>query len=554
MDKNFPLRITLNIILVLFFLKLFFFFSSRSQFNGFYLVSFIQDTFLFLTVYFIFSVAIKYPRMKKISELIFYSFFLFAGVVSFIYTFFLLDLINFPLNMFAFSEDIIMFFGEYFLSLKLIISLVIGITSLFFWSLYYPSKIPDAKQLKIIYLVVTLLFIPTSFEQVINPMIFSVSQEVISYASADSNIKKVVSSVPEKGKANQFNFLDKRFKSVPQINTDYDRVIVLVMESINYRNFTQYISKDRNNFFNRNRKNIFLFENYYTLNLDSFTSLISIVENIFVPFRAYVREDHFMFVKNFNNLTRVLNQNGFETLFITSYGSQLKKFVPVIKDWKSVIFSSLKEDDLKYACVTNIKIENACEDLSVIDELISSLRKNRLKNKKSFVFQEMVYGHSSEWKNIKGIEPIEYYNHYFNMLMLKLKKYSLLENTLIVILSDHGPRDNSFKPENYNIPLVIYNNKMNSGSNHQFFSHLNFSEIILNFMEKKNAFTESKRIFTLGNSNELIYGEITSDKKYTFINDRTQNYKTNTDKASIFTLNREFQEYLNYFEYLRDEK
>ena len=65
-----------------------------------------------------------------------------------------------------------------------------------------------------------------------------------------------------------------------------------------------------------------------------------------------------------------------------------------------------------------------------------------------------------------GITPIDYYNNYFNKTVDELKRNNLLDSTLLVIVSDHGPRNKPYNTQNYHIPLLLYSNDM-PGKNRQ---------------------------------------------------------------------------------------
>ena len=197
-----------------------------------------------------------------------------------------------------------------------------------------------------------------------------------------------------------------------------------------------------------------------------------------------------------------------------------------------------------YAKVTSRKIEKAAEDIAVFDNMIEILKEDSL----CFVFQEMVYGHTAFWIEQTGIETIDYYNRYFTKTIEALKNNNLDDSTLVVIVSDHGPRDDAYKTENYHIPMLIWATDLQENINFNFSSHLDFKDILLDLMTGNEFGLENDKIYTLGNSGELIYGQITSNGKYVFINNRMSNLKSNLKEESIKTFNKSFQAYLDYFE------
>jgi phosphoglycerol transferase MdoB-like AlkP superfamily enzyme len=193
------------------------------------------------------------------------------------------------------------------------------------------------------------------------------------------------------------------------------------------------------------------------------------------------------------------------------------------------------------------KIEFASEDLAVFNDLVNIVKNNP----KCFIFQEMVYGHTSAWKEQTGIETIDYYNQYFTKTVEVLKSNNLLDSTLLVITSDHGPRDNAYIIENYQIPLLFWANNLEKDVNDVFVSHLDLKDLLVAFLTGKDFTQQTDKIYTLGNSGELIYGMIEENDKYIFIHNRMLNLRTNVDLKSHKEFNNSFQNYLNYFESLR---
>lgn len=551
MHLNFPLRLTLNTLLTLLVLKGYFFATARSQMNILYLISFVQDAFLLILNYFIFVFSTKkFVKIFHLSRVLFFIFYLIFGITSFVYTFFLPDLFSFPINLFGISSENISFFLEYFINLKIVLLLAFGIGIIFLISFYFPQQIRFQRILSFAGLILSLLFIPTVLRGAINPIVYSLQEQVMLSFSANNFIEKLSSPVADGSKAEQFQFLDKAFDSIPVVEIRYNRVVVLVMEGINYDDFINESKADSNSFINRHRKNIYLFNNYYSLNLDSYTSLIAVLNSIFIPYQAYVKENRYLFVNKYNNLTRFFDANGFNTFFVTSYGRQQERFIPNISEWTQTKYMDNIEGNTKYACVTTNKIEYACEDFSVLEDIVNLLKINQ----RSFAFQEMVYGHTSEWKEKTGkgaIEYIEYYNSYFKRIAEKLKENNILDNTLLIITSDHGPRDNPYNIKNYHIPLIVFASDLQQRSNNEFLSHLDFKDVILELIADRQFTPRQKPIYTIGNSGEFVYGMIAPDGKHIFINNRLRHIQSNASEAEIRAFSRNFQDYQNYFEYLR---
>jgi len=538
---NFHLRLTINTSIALFLLKFWFFSTSQNQMRSIYLISFVQDVFLLIATYFLFIFAVKkFKKLQLTGKILFYIFYSVFGITSFVYTFFLFDLLSFPINVFGINIENISFFMEYFMNIKLIIALIIAAGILVGISYIFPKKIGWSKLPATFAILFSLLAVPTVLRPGINPLVYSIQEQIMLSFGSTSYLSKLESPTANPQLKDNFRFLNKSFDTIPKVTSKYKRVVVLVMEGINHKEF---FAKS-NSFINRYQQNIVSYDNYYTLNLDSYTSLLAMLNNIFIPYQAYVDERKYNFINEQNNLVRFFNANGFSTHFLTSYGEQQKRFVPDIREWTEVVCMKNIDSNTKYASVKSSKIEFACEDLAVFDDLISILKNNA----QAFVFQEMVYGHTGTWQEQTGVETIDYYNQYFNKTVEALKSNNLLDSTLIVIVSDHGPRDNAYATENYHIPMLAWANDLKKNVNKNFTSHLDFKDILLELISGDDFLQPQESIYTLGNSGELIYGKITKDNNYIFINNRMSNLKSNMDKETITQFNRSFQDYLNYFE------
>ena len=536
-ELNYYMRLTIITCAVLLLFKLWFLIASQNQMRSLYLISFIQDACLLYTNYFIcIFLYSKLDKTQRIGRILFYIIYTSIASVSFVYTFFLFDLMSFPINIFALTMENISFFMEYFMNVELLLGILIGGGLLFSISIYFPKKLFWSKLPVIAAIITTILFVPTILRPSINPFVYSLQEQITLSFSANSYLNKLQSPTANSELKEKFRFLDKSSEENLQLNSKYKRVIVLVMEGINYNDFYEKSSTDGNSFINQQKKNIITYNSYYTLNLDSYTSLIAMLNNVFIPYQAYVDERKYNFVNNGNNLVRLFNSNGFTTHFLTSYGEQQKRFVPNYKEWTKVITIDNLENNDEFACLTSSKIETACEDLAVFYDLIQILKNNP----QPFIFQEMVYGHSAEWFEKTGIKTIDYYNQYFNKLIEALKSNNLLDKTLLIITSDHGPRDNAYDKENYHIPMFIWANDLSSDINENLTSHLDFMDILLELITGEQYVQENESIITLGNSGELIYGKITSEGKYIFINNRMLNLKSNVDEETIKKFNSSF--------------
>lgn len=555
--NNFQFRLTSNTLLLLLLLKIFYSAGSTLQGKMFlYLVSYIQDSFPFIVNYlaFMLILRLKFQYSKLLAKIIFYINFIVLAAVSILYTPFIIDILSFPINIFAVESEVAAFFFQYFLNIRLIVIFLSGLIIIFSLSYFFPKKIKSKSLPVVIYsAIVAILFIITIGRPAINPLVYSVQDEIqylMNPSTTDAKINKLASPASSNQSNNNFGFLDKRFDAIPITEIGYDKIVVLVMEGFNYEDFINESSKDSGSFYEKRKNQCQIYSNYHTLNLDSYTSLISMLNSIFVPHQAYVDEKKYSFINESANLVRFFNRNGFSTFFVTSYGEQQLRFVPDLREWTKVIVEENIENNEEFACVSTNKIEKACEDFSVFAEIFDLLKNNS----KAFIFQEMVYGHTAEWIEKTGLKPIEYYNKYFNAFYEELEKTNLLDSTLLIITSDHGPRINATDRRHYNIPLIFCARDIEHSTNDKFLSHLNFKDVLLETISGIKDSSDTKEMFTIGNSGELVYGRISEDQKYIFINNRNLAVHTNAASQEVEQFNKDYQNYLNYFEGIKTEE
>jgi hypothetical protein len=185
-------------------------------------------------------------------------------------------------------------------------------------------------------LFVVFVFLLTSPRPSVNPVLFSIRAEIVSVFQKDYQIKPLENIQTTSTFSGNFDFLNKNFDTILKIDSHYDKIIVLVMESVNYSDFIRFSNSKKQSFFTKNKSNSLFFKHYYTNNLDSYTSLLAILHSVFIPYQAYVNEQQYFFVNKKPNLVRFFNANGFKTLFLTSYGEQQKRFIPALNEWNTV--------------------------------------------------------------------------------------------------------------------------------------------------------------------------------------------------------------------------
>ena len=120
-SENYILMITLNLLGIIILFKLYYFFQYK--FPGeipIFFISLVQDLSLIIIAYFIFYFAFKIKsKITNWISIIIYLITAFSiTLTSIIYTSFITDLINYPINLFRVDKEILVFFMKYFINLN----------------------------------------------------------------------------------------------------------------------------------------------------------------------------------------------------------------------------------------------------------------------------------------------------------------------------------------------------------------------------------------------------------------------------------------------------
>jgi len=538
--NSYRFRLFLNSILILFIVKIIFFLQQERRMFMIYFVSFIEDLVILFLAYVIFSFNFN-NRFKKIYDWAFYIIFSVLFLLSISYTSFLKDLLGYPINIFDITFEIINFFINNLITFSSVLILLTVFFAFLIISYYFPRKLNERKKILVfVFIFIIILKLFFNGPPPLNPVLYSFAQEFKSITEPDSgiNINKIVYPVTNYDANKNYSFLDKSgidltFKN---ISTKYKRVVIFVMESVNNEKFPK--SDVKNDFFKNHCEH---YSNYHTLNLDSYTALSTILNSKFIPYQSYVHKERYIGAEKNDNVVRLFDNLGYETHFISTYRYGQAVTPPDRSDWNREYFSENFSSD-GFTCLDKNPVENACEDLEAFDKVIELL-----KNEKIVVLHEMVYGHASDWEEETGIRQMDYYWKYFNSVYDKLKENNILDNTLIVLVSDHGPRDDLTDIENYKVPLLICSSDSVAKINDNFSSHLDFKNILMS----KLFGTEVKfddTIYTIGSSLTLVYGKIKANGEYIFIKDQDLKPYYNSSKEEVKEFNTDFQNYMGYFE------
>ncbi|MGM5482717.1 MAG: sulfatase-like hydrolase/transferase [Nanobdellota archaeon] len=316
------------------------------------------------------------------------------------------------------------------------------------------------------------------------------------------------------------NFKDIELKSISDEFDDYnnhsinrDRVLIFVMEQVSYENFvdSSNMIPEKENFFNRVENDSHYFTNYYTQNQDSLTGLWSLLFSKFIPFESYINNwnEKFGFVLENENVVDLFNYHNYTT---TVALSQLEdSLILGAFDWdKNIFLPKFPVNDS--VCVDELEYQSGCEDVAIIENVTNSIKNDE----KVFLFQEFIFGHSESYIIQSGMNRVEYYNMYLNLIYDFLEQENLVENTTIVVISDHGNKGfSSKKISNYKIPFIIIDSKIEHKEIGRLYSHLDFKDILISYLDdKKGLPPQRNEVFIIGQTASSEFAYINSTGSY----------------------------------------
>lgn len=242
------------------------------------------------------------------------------------------------------------------------------------------------------------------------PFLYSMQTQI---ESIIKNEKRVVQSI-KVGKKENSNLIYPIKYPDGEI-AQYKHVLMVVLEGVTAKNFENEFMTISNGFYAHYINKSNYFNNYYSTNLDSYTSLIAMISGIHVPYRSYSDVELYENVNKELNLVDYFNKQGFNSLFVSTF--EYQPFIPSFKFWKN-IYTRNDFDVTKYVTIGSSRMEKASEDKVAIDKIVEYMKEN----KRTFMMHELAYGHSPEWRASMGISQLKYYDDYLLEITEKLKK------------------------------------------------------------------------------------------------------------------------------------
>jgi hypothetical protein len=269
--------------------------------------------------------------------------------------------------------------------------------------------------------------------------------------------------------------------SLAGLVSPFKKVLVLVMETMTSDKFERERAQlPATTFVNAERAHVHRYERYFPNNQDSRTGMLGMLGSRFIPYEAYSEagRDHYTHLGARSSLASQMRELGFETAFAVSQ-NELELVVGDLP-WQQRIHL----DDHKLAqarargllCFVPYEFEHSCEDRALLPEVLAFLDGHE----RAFLYQEFIWGHAFEYNQASGKTNTAYYSSYVDALLEHLRARGTLDETLIVLVSDHGFRDTALQHQLdvYRIPLWFYAARFTARRDDRLFSHLDFKDLL----------------------------------------------------------------------------
>ena len=504
-------------------------------------VSFLHDLLLISTsiVFVRLMIRIIGPRLQQGAGIAGLNCVLVIGLALSIYPQLLREYLAFPVNVFATDAATAQRMLTEYLGIQRLWPVVIA--ALFgIFAMVKPIHIRPSRPCKValngLMAILTLAAIIT-LPRSPNPLITSISLQIGEALGSSSRVVPPLKRSPTSESASTSH--DLPATSIDQSLADH--IFLIVLEGVTAQDFESNFFGRKNGFYHRVMAHTACFRNYHTTNLDSYTSLIAMLTSVQVPYRAYADVTIYEKVNEADNLTRVLRTHGHYGLFISTYSYQ--PYVPTRKDWDCIMTrQDLPSIDGWVSLGTN-RMEQATEDRAALQTMTETAETHA----RSFILHEMVYGHSPEWEAATGKNRIAYIDEYLNDLLDRLEARGLYQRSLLVIVSDHGDRVKAADRENYRVPLLVVGKDVAPLSDDEFRSHLDLQNIIVSYMNGSPLPSPRSEIHVVGSTERWIYGKITADRQYVFIDDKTGSRLTSFGNLNPINLYHDFQTAIDLF-------
>lgn len=476
-------------------------------------------------------------QFKSIANKIFSVILIITGFLLSTYPKILREYLVFPVNIFDSDFNSAETLVSDYLGIA---ALVPSLTALILGVIVYHTKkeLRISRTIKIAGFILILLFLGFTMQRPSpQPFIYSLQKKAESIIKGEKRAVASLSRAANEELSTEIIQLEYPSSEI----SNYKHILLIVLEGVTSESFENEFLSIPKGFYAQHKKISVYYNNYFTTNLDSYTSLIAMLTAVQVPYRAYADVSLYDRVNTAPSITHYLHSRDFKNYFISCY--QYQPFVPTRKYWDKIYERQDLPSVKEWVSLGSSKMESATEDKAAISTIIGIINSNE----KSFILHEMVYGHSPAWRATTGNTQNEYYDEYLTELSQKLKNEKLFDKTLFVIVSDHGDRTKSYDIENYRIPLLITGSKISHQTRSEWLSHLDLPGIIFHYAAGNNHPESRNNMFFVGSTEKWVYGKMDKNRNYLFIEDASGIFLSKSGNLKATKVRDDFQSYLNAF-------
>lgn len=348
--------------------------------------------------------------------------------------------------------------------------------------------------------------------------------------------------------------LDKSGVEIPPFVSRFRKVLIFILEGTKFEKFRwDTLGKSgEGGFFQTMRPFSHAYTRYYVSNQDSRTGILSMLASVSIPYEAYSRAAVAVYhrVARLRSVVDIFSGSGFSPIYSIA---KVEEDIGVTDlHWAGQIRLKGFSRDGGFQCSKQFRFESACEDKILLPQIKEAI----LRYPRFMLFQEFVWGHGVGHPSTTKESSVRYADGYLKDIYAFLEKEKLTDETLIVVTSDHGPRDKPLiaDPHSYQVPLVFIHKNFSGRKNGNLYSQVDFRDILLYELGVVPVLPKEREfVLAVGPTTSSVIAFMTRQKEWGIIRDR--GWRTYLLSASdgvdveraglLFSV---FEEYRNIFE------
>ncbi|MBL8022534.1 MAG: sulfatase-like hydrolase/transferase [Leptospirales bacterium] len=468
------------------------------------------DVLVFLAIFLLAGLLAFTGRFR---DWIFHLAFLLTFTLTFASYFFFREATIRQYSLFDLSVGSVLYFFTDVLPTSGLLFLVVGLAAIYLLHRWLPS-LGYAGTLLVACAIAPLTFLSADPRTSLVAHVVSDIQEAAHAENVSPTVERAPFAVQE---------MNVWERDTPTFRPKYKKILVFVMEQITLSLLMQDSADlPGSTFVNRSRKHAHEYTNVFAADMDSRTGLLALLGGRLIPFEAYTDADvgRYKFLANKSSILTIMHAAGYKSAFSASE----TEHEAVVYDlpWTERFTLSSEEipaAEKEYICLNPYEFEHSCEDKVLIDRLARFISGNE----KAFLFHEFIFGHASEYLDATNKTSVQYYSEFLDDLTERLERDRLLNDTLIVLTSDHGIRDKGYEPwvSTYRIPMWFIHPSFKNASNENLYSQIDFRDLLLAEASIKRPNIPARKFAPfMGMTSSSLVGAVTREQDVLVVKNR----------------------------------